>query len=118
MKDRFVKIMLVVIAGLLFLNCVKDNGSGGVSIPFLETKARATVPPFIQVGKSYVCEGVVGISSIASSGGQNIEIYENYKITQIDSNSGWIEAQNASEKIWVNSANLANCQESKPKVSN
>lgn len=49
--DRFAKVMLVIIAGLLLLNCFKDNGEE--SSIFSGTKVEASVPTFIQVGKSY-----------------------------------------------------------------
>jgi hypothetical protein len=46
--DRSVKIMLVVIAGLLFLNYF--SGSGGNSI-FPGTKVEASVPTFFETSR-------------------------------------------------------------------
>jgi hypothetical protein len=85
--DRFVKVMLVLIAVLLALNCAKDlnlssnsrgsssnlspnsgrgnsaassNTSGGNSRPVVfESSVEAAVPPsFLQVGKSYQFPGL------------------------------------------------------------
>lgn len=90
--DRFVKVMLVIIAVLLGLNCVKDNGSGS-SIPFIETKAKATVPAVIQVGKSY---GFRGLGQV--------------KIKSIDKESGWIQGEDG---IWYNIALVGTFGEAK-----
>lgn len=99
--DRFVKIMLVIIAGLLVLNCFKDNGSDGISIPFLETEVNASVPAFIQKDKTYICSS-------------DIQPLVSAKVLQIDSNSGWIEINSPSTgNTWVNSNSLSNCRESK-----
>jgi hypothetical protein len=96
MKDRFVKVMLVIIAGLLFLNCVKDvsftnsnssttsrNGSTQSPNPtkpsFIETSVGAApAPSFIQVGKKYR----FGESSYI------------YRVTAVDKESGWIKIVN------------------------
>ncbi len=100
--DRFVKAMLVIIAGLLLLNCFKDNG-GGISVPFLETKAKASVPAFIQKGNSYECYNPVTLYSMQKEGGD--------KIIQIDSDSGWIEAEGKTwGKRWINTAHLTGCK--------
>ena len=68
--DRFIKLMLAIIAVLLVLNIFKTN-SGEIAIPLLETKIKATTPSFIQVNKTYNCS-VVGRPS------------QNYEIKQID----------------------------------
>ena len=115
MKDRFVKVMLVVIAGLLFLNCVKDmsftnsnsptnspttsrNGSAqspnSTKTSFIETSVEAApVPAFIQVGKSYHCSG--GFAQ------------GDYKVTKIDKDSGWVEIDN---KRWLNMSLVGECE--------
>jgi hypothetical protein len=101
--DRFVKVMLVIIAGLLFLNCVKDNGSGGVS-DILGTKIKASVPAFMEQGKIYYCQ---------SAGGHT------YTVSSIDKESGWIRAKaksstfEAEGDVWVNTSLLYDCRESK-----
>ena len=108
--DVFVKVMLVIIAVLLFLNCVKDNGSGGISVPFLEAKAKAAAPAFIQVNKTYKC-------NVASRTSQN------YEIKQIDKENGWIEAKwviedsagYASGVFWFNLSHFQSCSEVKTK---
>ena len=121
--DRFVKVMLVIIAGLLFLNCVKDvsftnsnspanapttsrNGSTQSPNPtktsFIETSVEAaSVPAFIQVGKTYSCMGEGPLNSI-----------EGEKIVQIDANSGWIEKESNSGRRWINVARLFSCDSS------
>ncbi len=82
--DRFVKIVLVIIVGLLFLNCFKDNGSSKIPGIF-GTKVQATAPAFLQKGKSY-CFNKQG----SGAGGYNALPY---KILEIDSNSGWLNVQ-------------------------
>lgn len=100
MKDRFVKIMLVIIAGLLFLNCFNN----------IPPKAEASIPAFFQVGKSYECSGLGG-----PSGGISEKNYGE-KITEIDSNSGWVEKEGKLGKIWINTTNLLSCEESNPQT--
>ena len=95
--DRFVKVMLVIIAGLLLLNCF-NNGSG-----IFPPKAKASVPAFIQVGNSYSCGGA----------GMLYNITKEDQIMQIDSNNGWIEINGKLGKRWINAANLYGC-DSKP----
>ena len=99
MKDRFVKVMLVIIAGLLLLNCFKSSDSGGISIPFLETKAKASIPQFVQVGKFINC-----------AGGPSFD----QKITKIDVESGWLEVEGVVDgklkNRWYNTANSTNCE--------
>ncbi len=122
--DRFVKVMLVIIAGLLFLNCVKDvsfnnsnspttskndstqspNPTKTSTVPFIETSVEAaSIPAFIQVGKTYDC-ATLQLHYISTDG------LKGFKVTVIDSNSGWIKG----EKSWVNTANLYSCVESSP----
>ena len=96
MKDRFVKVMLVIIAGLLFLNCFKDGGSSRISDTF-GTKVSATAPAFLEKGKSYNCFG---------DGSMNQE----RKVKTIDKDSGWIELDNGT---WVNLSLQHRCTESK-----
>ncbi len=93
--DRFVKAMLVIIAGLLFLNCI-DNGS-------VISPTKASTPAFLQVGKTYNCSGV----------GAGYE----YTIISTDKESGWIRAKAKSNGIqpdsesWVNTSLLNHCSE-------
>ncbi len=97
--DRFVKVMLVIIAGLLLLNCFKDNG-GGISDVFgTKAKATATAPAFLEKGKTYRCYSNVGLD---------------YEILEVDKESGWIKANyilgaNPSTE-WINTANLNSCK--------
>ena len=95
--DRFVKVMLVIIAGLLLLNCFKDNG-GGVSVPFMETKAKASVPAFLEVGKSYGC----------LLQGADPNLFKAPRIVNIDKESGWIEVE-GDKRFWINTAQLKSC---------
>jgi hypothetical protein len=73
----FFKIVLGLIAALLTLNLFKDYSS----IPFLETKAEASIPVFIQIGKSYECILLERVES------------QNFEILQIDKVNGWMEAR-------------------------
>jgi hypothetical protein len=113
--DRFVKVMLVLIAMLLALNCAKDlnqpsntrvssdnvpptsaNGnsiassktSGGNSSPLIfESPVEAATPPtFLQVGKTYNC--------IPTTGGGGFRAFEVLEIQ----NTGWVKVPNG----WVN----------------
>ena len=109
--DRFVKVMLVIIAGLLLLNFFKDNNGGG-SI-FGVTKVEASVPTFFQVGKSYTCStSAQPDQSMSSSPSPNM------KIIRIDSNGGWIESENRWGKFWFNTAQLGACLDSTQNSSN
>ncbi len=107
--DRFVKVMLVIIAGLLALNIFKSN-LNEFATPFLETKIEANAPAFIQVGKTYSCS-VTGRPS------------QNYEIKQIDKENGWIEARwiiedsagSATGIFWFNLSHFQNCSEVKTK---
>lgn len=97
--DRFVKVMLVIIAGLLFLNCF-NNGPD-----ILSRKAKAVIPGFMETGKTYSCGGV-GPGYL-------------YTVISVDKDSGWIRAKTKSNGIggdseqWVNTAKLDHCTESK-----
>jgi hypothetical protein len=109
--DKFVKMMLVVIASLVLLNCFKDNGDG-ISVPFIETKVKASVPPFIQVGKTYSCSSLEPRLAPGRS---------EFTVNNIDKDSGWINTDgyfdSSGYKVngWLNSANLFSCVESSPK---
>lgn len=116
--DRFVKVMLVIIAGLLFLNCVKDvpftssnspttsrndstqspNSTKTSTIPFIESSVEAApAPAFIQVEKSYTCRG-----------------YVSFKVKTIDkNNSGWIETY---DNEWRNTSLYDGCKEDTPQT--
>lgn len=120
--DRFVKVMLVIIAGLLFLNCVKDvsfNNSNSLTlrndsmqspnpkktstIPFIETSVDAApVPSFIQKGKTYKCW---------SGGGASATSYD-LTVANIDKESGWIQTTTGN---WFNISALISCSESSAK---
>ncbi len=117
--------MLVNIAGLLFLNCVKDvsfinsnsptnapttarNGStqSPSTIPFIESSVEAApAPDFIQVGKTYNC----GMSPSLSLGG-----YDDRDITivSIDKESGWIQTKTGN---WFNTSLIPRCSETSAK---
>ena len=99
-KDRFVKAMLVIIAGLLFFNCVKDNGSGGITVPGFGTRAIASVPAFLQKGSTINCDGSRGFG-------------RTYQIIEIDKESGWIktiELNNSNKPTeWINTAHFSSC---------
>ncbi len=88
--DRFVKIMLVVIAGLLFLNCFKGDGGKTISIPFLESSTVKAAPPaFIQVGKFYEFQlGILVVDGRVRG-----------KVEKIDEN-GWLYIQHYSNDKW------------------
>lgn len=76
--DRFVKVMLVLIALLLALNCAK----------VLNSPSEAAAPPaFLQVGKSYVFQ---------TQGGNAMEVLD-------IQNTGWIKAKSYDGSVyWVN----------------
>ena len=88
--DRFVKVMLVIIAGLLLLNCI-DKGS------VISPPIKANAPAFLETNKTYEC---------ANPGGLSVS----YKITKIDKDSGWIEDNGTR---WVNTAIFFYCEEVK-----
>ena len=122
--DRFVKVMLVLIALLLALNCAKDinlpsnnSGSGNsvgtsntsdrVSNPtiFENTVEAATPPSFLQVGKSYL--GVIENSRFE------------FKALEIQ-NSGWVKIQlvkgniyDEGETVWLNPSGFLYIKETK-----
>ncbi len=81
--DRFVKVMLVLIAMLLALNCAKN----------LSPSSEAAAPSFLQVGKKYVGSGGGG--------------YTTFTIVEIQ-NTGWIKAKgDVGQEIWVNPSALS-----------
>lgn len=97
MNDKFVKLMLIVIAGLLVLNYFK--GQAASSIPFFESSAQASAPPFIKVGESY-------------NFNFNGPGYGDVKVLQIDT-SGWIKAQELDfngnprgQEFWINGSQI------------
>jgi hypothetical protein len=98
MKDRFVKVMLVIIVGLLFLNCVKDNGSGGISVPFIETEAKASLPAFLQTEKFYQ----FNTTGNRTEFGVTREFNFGAKVVEIDEKSGWVKVKRWDEygKKW------------------
>ena len=102
--SRFVKVMLVLIASLLFLNCFKD-GETSVFNGILGPKVEASAPSFLQDGKSYSCGGV-------GSG-------YSYTIIGREKDSAWIRAKFKSSgmggdgEAWVNTAALDHCVENK-----
>jgi len=103
--DRFLKVMLVVIACLLILNLIKTTSSE-IANSFLETRIKADTPTFIQVNKTYNCN----VSDRPS---------QNYEIKQIDKVNGWIEAKwsfefSGTEGIrWFNLTHFQSCSEVK-----
>ena len=122
--DRCVKIMLVVIAGLLLLNCVKDlpilnsnsnsaNSTNSTSTPFLEIPVKASVlPAFIQKGKVY--------NFVYSHYGQNgYPDIDKGKVLEIDKDSGWLyiefyESNKPTGKVkWANIDHVRSCWEEK-----
>ncbi len=81
--------MLVIIAGLLLLNCF-NNGSG------IFPPTKASVPSFVEDGKYYSCVISDLGTPMAPKGTQE------FKIESIDKESGWVKAQYwiQSEKKW------------------
>ena len=124
--DRFVKIMLVVIAGLLLLNCVKDlpilnsnsnsaTSTNSTATPFLETSAKASVmPAFIEKGKVYNFL----YSQYGQSGFPDIE---RGKVLEIDKDSGWLYIEfydpntnkSTGRAKWTNIDHVRGCWEEK-----
>lgn len=90
--DKFVRVILVLIFCLLFLNFFKDSNSARFSIPFLETKANASTPSFLQNGEAYSCETVDGKK-------------HQINIKAIDSD-GWVKGD---YNTWFNSTNFTKC---------
>ena len=96
--DRFMKVMLVVIALLLALNC-----ANGIRAPFLGNSTEAAAPPrFLQSGKIYHLRGG--------------DLAGDFKVTTIE-DSGWIKVtqwnmdknqpvQAEWATSWVNIANI------------
>jgi hypothetical protein len=82
--DRFMRVMLVLIALLLGANCLKD-----VRNPLTDDAVEAASPAVIQVGKRYILGGPAG-----GLGGVTIK--------EIDRN-GWIKGDDG---IWYNTAQL------------
>jgi hypothetical protein len=75
--DRFVKVMLVLIALLLAVNFAKD----------LNSSSEAAAPPsFLQVGKSYKFTGSYNLE------GEIMEIQ----------NTGWVKIKQSYGILWVN----------------
>jgi hypothetical protein len=76
--DRFVKVMLVLIAVLLALNCAKDPNGRSVE--------AAAPPSFLQVGKSYM--------------------FKDYLMAPVEvleiQNTGWVKVKRDSGVEWVN----------------
>ena len=121
--DRFVKVILVIIAGLLFLNCVKEvsfnnsnspttsrNGSTQSPNPtktsIIETSVDAApVPAFFQVGKTYNC-GVLYQQAGLNYGDSEITI------VNIDKESGWIQTKTGN---WLNTSLFNRCSEGSAK---
>lgn len=117
--DRFFKISLIGIILLLALNCIKTDSSS-ISIPFIETKAKATVPAFLQVGKSYYFR----LQVIGGDMNNGHAIFYNAKVTNIDKESGWVRVEwnevdynNKSNTYnsWINLNQVYNCHETQEK---
>ena len=91
--DGFIKAMLVIIAGLLFLNFLstlsfKASNTADYNastIPFLEGSVTASASPsFIQVGKKYSFQSYLTIQAT---------------VAEIDKESGWIKS---TSNDWIN----------------
>ena len=96
--DRFVKIMLVLIAGLLVLNFAKNDNSVLRHIPTLETPVEASTPSFIQVGKRYTFGLTVnGYTQVSAT------------VASVD-REGWVQ-QNTGD--WINMDFVATLKEVK-----
>ena len=101
--DRFVKVMLVIIALLLAINC-----ANGIRAPFTGNSTQAAVPPrFLQQGKTYSMEAA----------GRNFGL--GFKVVAIE-DSGWIKVTQWDKgknqpddggTYWVNTANLSIIEE-------
>ena len=97
--DIFVKVMLVIIAGLLFLNCFNSGSS------IFPPKAKASVPDFFTVGKTYKC-------AIPAYMGSMSGISSDITIASIDKDDGWIQNKEGS---WENTSLYHRCQETPAK---
>ncbi|WP_373515710.1 hypothetical protein [Persicitalea sp.] len=95
MKDRFVKVMLLVIAGLLLLNCFKGDG-GGLS-DVVGPTVGASVPKFVEEGKYYSCL----IPSMDTP--MDIKWHRQFKIEAVERESGWVRVRyyNDAKNEWA-----------------